>query len=111
MGKKTAGTLYDSIKNVSVLVSWEEKREVHSLCVGDCLDSDRDRLRAVVFVPIRSVTVTIRSVTIPMRSVTVLMRSVTVPVQPVTVAIRSVMIHLARRGFQDYVVCCLLPPT
>ena len=30
-------------ENVSVPVSWEGKTEEHSVCVGDCIDSDRDR--------------------------------------------------------------------
>ena len=33
-------------ENVSVLVSWDGKTEEHSMCVGDCIDSDRDRLSA-----------------------------------------------------------------
>ena len=49
----------------------------------------RERLTEVC-VPIRPVTALIRSAAIPMRSVTV---------------------HMARRGFQDCVVYCLLPPT
>ena len=34
-----------------------------------------------------------------------------VPMQSVMVLIWLVMVHLARRGFQDCVVYCLLPPT
>ena len=33
-------------ENVSVPVSWEGKTEEHSTCVGDCIDSDRDRFTA-----------------------------------------------------------------
>ena len=33
-------------ENVLVPVSWERKPEEHSLCVGDCIDPDRDRFTA-----------------------------------------------------------------
>ena len=52
--------------------------------------------RTVVCVPIRPVTVPIRPVMVPERSG--------------TVPIQSVRVHLAKRGFQDCVVYCLLPP-
>ena len=51
-------------KCITVPVSWEGKTEEHSMCVGDCIDSDRDRFTAkgVVCVPIRPVLVPIRPV-------------------------------------------------
>ena len=49
---------------MSVSVSWEGKTEEHSVWVGDCIDSDRDRFTAkkgtVVCIPIHPVTVSIR---------------------------------------------------
>ena len=33
-------------ENVSVPVSWEGNTEEHSMCVGDCVGSDRDRFSA-----------------------------------------------------------------
>ena len=111
----------------------KKKTEEHSMCVGDRLDSDWDRERRTlvcvpirpvtvpirpvtipirpVTIPIRPVMVPIRPVTIPIRPVTVPIRPVTIPIRPVTIPMRSVTIDLARRGFQDYEVYCLLPPT
>ena len=33
-------------ENVSVPVSWERNPKEHSMCVGDCINSDRDRFTA-----------------------------------------------------------------
>ena len=33
-------------ENISVPVSWEGKTKEHSMCVGDCIDSERDRFSA-----------------------------------------------------------------
>ena len=81
-------------ENVSVLISWEGKTEEHSMCVGNCIDSDSVWFSAkgalyVVCVPIWPVTVPIGSVTVPKW------------LGPV---------HLARRGFQHCIEYCLLPP-
>ena len=64
-------------ENVSVPVSWEGKtEEEYSMCVGDCIDSDRDRFSAKgVFV-------------------------VYVPIRPVTVPTLSVSVHVGRKSFQ-----------
>ena len=69
---------------VSVPVSWEGKTDEHSMCVGDCIDSDILRFYT---------------------------KGVTVPIRAVTVPIRPVTVNLARKGFMDCVVYCLLPPT
>ena len=41
----------------------------------------------------------------------VLIQSVMVQIQPVMIQMRSDTVHLARRGFQDCAVYCLLPPS
>ena len=74
-----------SQRNVSLPVSLVRKPEKHSMRVGDCVDSDRDKYHK-------------------RRTV------VCVPIWPVMVPIKSVMAHLARRGFQHCVVYCVLPP-
>ena len=77
-------------KNVSVPVSCEGKTEEYSMCFGDCIDSDRDRLPRKTYCSLCTDTASYGFNTVPIESVTV---------------------HLARRGFQDRVVYCLLPPT